>query len=875
MFDLEKAIQEWLNQFKKHRAFDDGELREMDLHIRDHIDDLLAEGLSPEAAFKQAKDEFGEIKPLAIEEFSNHKRSTTILSLLKTSMYKNYIKTSVRRLLKHPLSTVINLLGLAIAIGVCVLVYSFGYWVDHVDQHHENKDNVFLTTAFINRNGETQQWGLSPRPLGEMLAQDFPQLRNVCRIQERNVVIKKEDLVFHEHLSFVDPSYLEVFTFPLKYGDKSLLNDPGNIILSRDMALKYFGNENPIGTDVLVIFDNGVKKSFTVAAVAEKFPEAIAIKFDFLVHYDNIETALDSYNAEDWSQSVKATLVSVDNLKTIEIVAESMDKYKDLQNRAMEDWQIESFRFEPLSTLYQNSSSINKTISSRYYDTNKMSHTILSILAVFMLALAAVNYINIAIAAAAKRLKEMALRKTIGASRSMIVSQHLAENLVTTGLSLLLGIVFGKFILVPWFESQNGYNSGFHFLDINLWFYLVGVMLFTALISGLYPALYIARFQAVNIFKGKVKFGRGSFITKVFLGFQLVLASILIVCAIMFTQNNSYLQNRSWGYEPDKILYARVDNYSMFERLKDKISQYANLKEITAGSDHIGIHYSTKVMHQQEKQYEMNVMAVKPNYLSTVGLEVIAGRDFIANSKADKNSLVVNQKFLEQMALTEALGQEYVMDSVNYTITGIVKDFHFHSFLSDIEPLVFIVGEEQDFRNIAFSVTKGTEMESYELLKNSWAELFPEIPFRGGLQSDVWGSYFSEISWHGQFWRIIAYLTIFMAALGLFGMISLNLSGRVREFSIKKILGANIQHIGITITGDYLWLFLIAIGISSPLSYYLVDFFFDLVYPYHISSNIMSLIISAFILVAVLWVVIAILLTQVHQRNPIHGLKEE
>ncbi|MEM6523671.1 MAG: ABC transporter permease [Bacteroidota bacterium] len=873
-FNLEQAISAWLRKFRKHRAFDEGELREIELHIKDHIDDLLAEGFTPKVAFEKAIQAFGEIQPIASEEYVNQKRSS-LLNLFKATMYKSYMKTSFRRLLKHPLSTVINILGLAIAVGICVLVYSFGYWVNAVDQHHENKENVFLTTAFINRNGETQQWGLSPRPLGEMLANDFPQLQRVCRIQEQNVVIKEDDQVFHERISFVDPSYLEILTFPLELGSKSTLKDKSSIILSHKMAMKYFGDGNPLGADMKVIFINGEKKIFTVTGVAKKFPGASAIKFDFLIHYDNVRTALDNYDPEDWSGVIRATLVYLENPKLISDITTKMGKYKELQNQAMEDWQVERFKFEPLSTLYQNSSDINKTLSNRYYETNKMSYAILSILAIFMLALASVNYINIAIATASKRLKEIALRKTIGANRLMVVSQHLTENLITTFLALILGTLLGKYVFVPWFEYQNGYSSGFHFLDLQLWLYLVGVLIFTALISGLYPALYISKFQAVSIFRGKIKFGQGSFITKVFLGLQLVLATILIVCAIMFTQNTRYLQTRSWGYDPQDILYAQVGNYAMYDKLRDRISQYANVKDITGGSDHMGIHYSTKVMHQQERQYEINIVAVEPNYLSLVGLEVVAGRDFIHNSTVDRNSLIVNQKFLEQMSLDQAIGQEYIIDSTHYTIVGVVRDFHFFSFLSDIEPIVFAVGAEEDFRTVAFSVTKGTEMESYNFLKAQWSDLFPETPFRGGLQADVWGSYVTDLEWHGEFWRIIAYITVFMAALGLFGMISLNISGRIREFSIKKVLGANVRHIGLNVAENYVWLFLIAILIGSPLSYYLVQFLFDMVYPYHIPSNINSLLLSACILLSSLWCVVSILLVRINQANPIQGLKEE
>ncbi len=875
MFNLDMAINNWLKSLRKHRAFDDGEIREIELHVRDHIEDLMSEGLSEKEAFDNALLEFGEVSIVANEEFSTQQTKPTLQSLLFSTMLNNYTKTTIRRLLKHPISSVINVLGIAIAIGICVLVYSFGYWVDNVDQHHENKENVYLTTAFINRNGKMQQWGISPRPLGEMMKQDFPQIDNICRIQDQNVVIKLEDKVFHEKISFVDPSYLEMLTFPLAEGYPSSLKDNSSIILSAEMAEKYFGEMNPIGEDLLVIFDGEEKKAFKVTGVAKEFPGAQAIGFDFLVNYSNLNVALTHYDPDEWSQTVRATLIQVKNPKHLTAIEAGMEKYKGLQNEAMEDWKIDAFKFEQLTTLYQNSVDINKTISSRFYATNKMAHSILTILAAFMLALASVNYINISIATSTKRLKEIALRKTIGANRAMVVLQHMTENILITLLALVVGVAFGKYILVPWFEYQNGYSSGFQFLDLNLWIYLSGVMFVTALISGLYPSLYISSFQAVNIFRGKVKFGKGNVMTKGLLGFQLILSSILIVCAIMFTQNSTYLYERSWGYEPNSIMYAQVDDFSMFDKLRNNMQQYSNVDLVSGGSDHIGVHKSLKVLKQQEKQYEISSILVDANYLELMGLEIIAGRDFTKSLTADRYSIIVNEKFVEQLAIPNPIDEEFEIDTAKYSIVGVVKDFHFSSFSSEIEPLIFMLADEENYHSLALKVSKGTELVSYENLKKEWASLFPEIPFRGGLQEDVWGGYFTSLEWHGEFWRMIAYVTVFMAALGLFGLISLNVSSRVKEFSIKKVLGARIMHLGKNIINDYMWLFTISIVLGAPISYYLVEFLFDMVYPYHIPSNFASVIISGAILILVLWSVVSILLVRVAKSNPVIGLKEE
>lgn len=874
MFDLELAIKNWLKQFQKYRSFDHGELREVELHLRDHIDDLIAEGADPRQAFNKAVDEFGEIRDVAEEETFNQNRGTW-KSVFLSTMYKSYMKTSIRRILKHPLSSVINISGLAIAIGVFVLVYSFGFWIDNMDQHHKNKENVFLITASIDRNGETQEWGLSPRPLGETLTQDFNQISKMCRIEENQVVIKIEDQVFQQRITFTDPDYLEMFTFPLKHGVSSALKDKSSIILSHDMAKKYFGEENPIGQEFKIIFGSGEHKIFKVAGVAEKFPPSHIIDFHFLVNYENLELAVSEIDQDDWTQHVWSTLIYLEDTAHLASIESGMDKYINLQNEAMEDWQVEEFHFEPIATLYQNSSDINKSLSSRYYETNKMSQTILTILACFMLALASVNYINISIATASKRLKEIALRKTIGANRMMVISQHLTENIITTFVALLFGMAIGKYVLVPWFEYMNGYESGFNLMDYNLWFYMVGVMLLTALVSGLYPALYISRFQAVSIFNGNLKFGKGNMLTKGFLGLQIVLATILIVCAIMFTQNSDYLRDRDWGYAPDQVMYVQLNDHKSYEQLRDKVQQYGSVISFAGSFDHIGLKRSVKVLKKEENSYEVDAVKVSSSYPDLLGLEILSGRGFIDSETADRNSLIVNVKFVEQVVGGEVLGLEYEIEGETYTIVGTVKDFHYNNFGAELEPMAFMLADPQEINNLVIKVEKGEEMEVYEQLKQDWGNLYPEVPFRGGFQTDIWGSYFSEIEWHGQFWRVIAYVTVFMAALGLFGLVSLNVVGRIREFSVKKVLGANIYHIGKNLLNDYSLLFIISILIGSPTSYYLVEFFFDMVYPYHVPSNLVSILISGIILLSVLLTVVSLLLIQISKANPIRGLKED
>ncbi|MEP1093886.1 MAG: FtsX-like permease family protein [Cyclobacteriaceae bacterium] len=790
-------------------------------------------------------------------------------------MFKNYYKTSVRSLMKNPVSSFINVFGLAAAIGICVFTYGFGHYIFTVDQFHENKKDVYLATFFANRDGTLQQNGMTPRPFGQMLAQDFSHIQKVCRVDDRNVVLKYGDMVFHEEVRYVDPEFLEMLTFPLKWGHKNTLSDPNSIILSEEMSVKYFGNENPIGASLLMKLNSEKSKTFAVTGVAKKFPDAHSISFDFLINYSNLEQTDKIFDPHDWSKFVRGTLIQVGSPTDIEEIGEGMEKYISLQNEVQRDWAISTFRFEQLETLYSNSSSIRNGISTRGFDSNLKGMIIMSVVALILLLLACFNYINISIVSAAKRLKEIGLRKVIGANRRMVIVQFLAENMLITLFATLLGLLFGGAVIIPWFESLWGFKMDFSLNDMNLWWFLAITMLFTGLISGLYPAFYISRFQVVGILKGSVKFGKKNRLTKVLLGFQLILSCILISSAVMFTQNTGYVVTRSWGYDQDNVLYAKVPDRSAFDQLNEVMLQNPDVIATSGSSQHIGGGSPKKIVAMPDREYEVDMLAVDATYFATMGLNVSTGRAFKEDFQSDKKSIVVNPEFVSNLNLDEPVGQRIKIDSVSYQIVGVIDDFHPHSFENEILPTMFRIADKDDYRYLSIQVREGSNIEVYKDLRTQWISLYPEDPFQGGYQEDVWGSYFEEIGVHGKVWRGIASIAILLASLGLYGLVTLNVSGRVKEFSIRQVLGAQRANIAKTIVKHYVILYTVAIAIGAPISYMAVEFLFDLAYPYHIPMNSFGVIVSVGLMILILMTTISTQVRKISKSNPVEGLKVE
>jgi putative ABC transport system permease protein len=794
-------------------------------------------------------------------------------TLNQLPMFKNYFKVSLRGLVKNPLNSFINVFGLAIAIGICIFAYAFARWTYNTDQFHEHKNEVHLVTFFANRDGTLQQYGQTLRPLGEMMKGDFSNIRKVCRVEDRNIIVKYSDNVFHERIRYTDPEFLEMFTFPLKWGTSASLRDINSVILSEKMSVKYFGDENPIGKDIVVRFSEAEIKAFKVTGVAKEFPDAHTIEFNFLINFENFRTSHKDYDFGDWSEFVNATLIQVDDSTSLKTVQRGMEKYRIIQNEAVgEDWAISSFAFEPLATLHERSGKIKDDISLSS-DSKIESIMFISVICIFMLALACFNYINIAITTATKRLKEIGVRKTIGASRGIVIVQFLTENIVVTFFALITGIILGTFVFIPWLENLNHFDMGFTLNDKNLWIYLPTVLLVTGIVSGIYPSIYVSGFQVIGILRGSVKFGTKNPLTKVFLGVQLVLACILITAGVLFTQNTAYMAKRSWGYNQRQALYVAVPDQAAFEKLNALVSQDPNVVSISGSEHHLGKNHTRTVLHMPNRQFEVDQLSVDANYFETMELQLIAGRLFRDQFESDKKTLVVNESLVKDMAPGNPLGKVFTIDSIQHEIIGVVRDFHSYSFFRKVNPTIFKVAEKGNYRYFSLRVREGTALETSRKLRANWAELYPEIPFDGGFQEDVWGNYFEQINIHANVWKAFAIIAVLLASLGLYGLITLNVAGRVKEFSIRKILGATMSNIAGNITSQYVLLFVTGLGIGAPLSYVLNKQLFDLIYHYHIPVTYNGVAISIAILILVLLATVASQLGKVLQSNPVNGLK--
>lgn len=787
-------------------------------------------------------------------------------------MLKNYLKTSLRNILKNPLSSFINVFGLALAIGTCMVTYTylsleFGY-----EGQHSKRENVFMLTSLVDRDGSSELFGISPGPIGLKLQEDFPQIQNMTRMTSRGVIVKRGINVFRERVRLTDASFIEMFDFNVVRGDLSKLKDRNNIIINTITAKKYFDESDPIGQTLQLRFGNDKKVPMNVVAVVEVSEMNTSYAFDFLANYNILEIVQDEFKPSDWSENISATFIEVADPSQISEITSLANTYRELVNSAQSDWQIEAFSFEPLSTLYERSNDIRSDVSR---ESDKEGQVVLSIIAAMMLALACLNYLNIAISSGTKRLKEIGVRKVIGANRAKLIVQFITENILLSTIALILGFCLGTFFFIPHLNDLFGIQFEVKVFEFQFLAYIIGMLLLTAIASGAYPAMYISKFEAVSIFKGKLRFGQKNKLTKTFLTLQFVLACITVVAGITFTMNTKWQNEKPWGYDKDNTIMVHVPDLPAFEQLNNRLESNPGITQIASGSHHVGERIISSVVNLPDRKFEVGQMDVSATYTETLGLEIVEGRGFKENYESDRTTVLVNETFAEQLDWDDPLGNTFRFDSTTYEVVGVLKDFHSSNFWSEIYPLFMRVVEEENIRYMVLKTEPQATKQVYEEVQATWAALFPELPFNGNYQKELFQEYFRNVNGHRIIMTTVAVMALLLSCFGLYGLVALNVAGRRKEFSIRKVLGADLFALVKSVSSHFLLFLLIALVLGGPISFFLIGQLMDSIYTFHMPMTSIPVIVAiGFILLSVV-VTISSQINRVRSSNPTEGLRIE
>ena len=821
MFDLEKALASWRRQFAYTRTVSPADLDEMERHLRDQIADLIDAGKTPRAAFREAVAEMGGLVDAESEYgkvyWQKVRRQGKVLRELGAwwAMLINYVKLAYRTLLRNKTPSAINIVGLSIALACCVVVYIFLATWHSMDSYHAKGDRIFLAQHEVERNYQKETWGRMPMPLGPAMTNDFPQVERTVRVNWSQATVQHGDQAFDESIMFVDVDFFDMLTFPLKAGSPEALADPSAVILSDIMATKYFGDADPVGEALTLTFDRQYRVAVTVGGVTEAFPSNTGFRFGFLMGFDH-QRDLGRTDLDDWAAMTSGMFVEVTEPEAMETVAAQMERYLTVQNAANPDWPIQSFAFDNFADPSSDAHLIRGRLA-------EAAHPALSFffiaVALFMLALSCFNYINIALGSASRRLKEIGMRKVIGGNKRQLVVQFMTENILLCLLALVLGVVLAGTFLIPLFNSIFILQLDLSFADnLGLWAFLVGLLIFVGVASGAYPALYVASFQPITIFRGRQKLADNAWFTRAFLTFQFVLAFVTVILSVVLTMNSRYLIRQDWGYNPARTLIVELQEQSQYPLLRDAVAQHPDVVSLGGSMQHIGRSSSRAALQKPDGETQTVMRyVVGPNYMQTMGLHLQAGRFFdAARSNDAAEAVIVNERFVLAQGWTEALGQSVRLDSTAYTVVGVVEDFTFF-FLAEPQPAVLLTSSDPSYTYLALHLREGAGTEVEAFVEATSARLFPEAVLTQFYQENVFDVSYRQYNNVVRAFNAISALALLIACIGLFGLASQNIARRMKEISIRKVVGASVSQLALLVNRGFLGQLVLAATIATAL----------------------------------------------------------
>ncbi len=791
-------------------------------------------------------------------------------------MFKNYLLVTFRNLLKNKVFTLINILGLGIALSVCIVAFFNHMFNYEFDRTHKNFKEIYRITSFRDMQGREQEYGIVPATLGLEIKKDIPGIERAARLMRTGSPVKIGDNVFPAQVSFIDPQFLDIFTFPIIYGDKKAITGQGNVLLSEEMSKTLFGNEFPIGKSISIVNDQNKEFTFTVGGVFKDLPENSSFRIDILSHFDNF-LLMWGTNDADWKFMTTVLFVQIPNKSLIPSISGALKNYLAVQNSAREDFRINRFSLIPLKEVGSNTRVIWS--SGLFPSLHPAAVLAPPVMAIFILLLACFNFANTSIAAFSRRLKEIGLRKTFGGQRSQLVTQFMLETFIICFLALLVGIALSA-VLVPAYSSLWAYMS----IELTFskyaffWIFLVLLLLVTGFVAGVYPAIHVSSFSPVNVMKVTGLFRGSGILSSILLTLQFTISIAALLMGIAFARNANYQRTLDLGYDRDKLIVVPVTG-EIYNSLRNEIISDPRVISAEGTMNHIGWGSYRRPVKDADKQLEVNVMDIGPGYAQTMGLRLLDGRLFDKDRElADRenNSIVVNQKLVKDFGWTEGTGKSITLyDTTTLRVIGVVEDFYVNGLWVKIEPTMLRLSGSDNYYIIAVRANPQDLPGVLEMISRKWKTLGTNLIFGGRLQEDTMQE---EKSINESIMKVNIFLAIvatLLSLIGMFNLVSLDIIRRTKEVGIRKIQGASVPVIMFLISKKFVIVLLIASALGCAGGYYLSVSLMDSIWDYFVNIGAGMLLSAALIMIVATIVTLSIRITRAAMKNPADSLRYE
>jgi putative ABC transport system permease protein len=791
-------------------------------------------------------------------------------------MIKHYLRIGFRNFVKYRTSSIINSLGLSLAISCALFTFSFIHYFYNVDNFHDNGEAIYAINRYVKLENGEQLTGGSPTPLASLLKESHSQVIRSTRFNFSSAYVRFGDNVFEENIRFAEPEFMRMFSYEMEAGSSNAIDDQNGIVLSKKTAAKYFDTADPMGQELEVKFiidGQETLKTYIVTGVAAEFPDNASFRFRLLAN-DQTLISLGLVNENDWSKNASASFIQLTDPTAIVLLSDlANDQYLSRLSEIEDQERVSSYQFEPFLTSSLHSEDIRNSVFS---GTSIAAFITLSTLSILLMALACINYMNIAIASAGYRLKEIGIRKVIGGSRQALIFQFLSENIIICLLALLIAIGFTEYVALPAFNTNGVLHFENDYFGNPLLMAFVFGMLGLSILGGAgYPALYISKFQPHTILKGKLKFGGNNRFRKALLAVQYFFSFITIIVAVVLLQNDTYQYTIDWGYDKENVVAIGVKGKANFEKLSARVGGLPMVQEVAGTRDLVGRNLSELAFKIGEDEFNADHIRFGHGYLETLKLNPTEGRLFDQNRVSDEKTVVINEMMKSSMGWATVTDKYIEIGDERHTVIGVVDDFHYRPFYAEIAPLVMSMSDPNDYRYLVARVDESDMGNVSAELKASWLTLFPNDPFILHYQDGVFDTAFLDLQWVSRLITSISFAAVILTAIGLFGLAAIHMRSKLKEISIRKVLGSSMSSLGFALNKEFIYLLLGASIVGVPVSYKAVIVLLETLTYYPKPITIWPFILTTSILILMSVIAMGGHIYKVLHINPAENLRNE
>lgn len=807
-------------------------------------------------------------------------------------MLKNYLKIAFRNIRRQKSYAFINIFGLATGMAATILILLFVQDELSYDEYHQHSERIYrVTRQWLNIEGESSlHLGHCAPPFAPLLQNDYQGIvEEAVRIGSAyGPLISYGDKKIEEPKFYIaDANVFKVFSWDLIQGDpETALIQPGTVVLTKSTAEKYFGNEDPIGKELM--FNNfGQEFPLKVTGVTEDVPLNSHFTWDFLGSFATLEQAFGRENLmQNWGSNNYATYVLLNGNNEPADLSSKFPEFFDKhlgEHEGKKASEYNRLHLQPITDIH-----LYSHLDSEIETNSDITYIyIYSVVALFTLLIACINFMNLATARSTKRSKEVGLRKVMGAFRIALIRQFMIESIVFALLGLLVAVVL-VYLFLPYFNTFIGKGLSLNFIENTFVLYLLlGCVLLVGLLAGSYPALYLSKFQAASILKGGHKtVGKKLNLRSVLVVLQFCISIALIISIGIVKNQLEYVRNKNLGFNKESVMVLPSSDqiYNQFEMLKDRFEQADGIESVTLASRVP----SGRLLDSQgasiEKDGEMQQLGIRiadvhvdHDYLNDLGIEIIAGRNFNKKLASDSSkAFILNEAAVKKIGWAtpeEAIGKIFKYGERQGEIIGVAKDFHFESLHQQIAPIVFLITNGRARSVIVrYNGEKKEQVEEY--LAEQWAYLRPGFPFD---YFEISERFSDQYEGEDRLAKVVSWFTglaIFIAALGLFGLASYIAERRVKEIGIRKVLGASVWEVLLLLTKGFTFLVLIALLIAVPISYFGMTQWLE-GFAYQAPINIWPFLAAGGFAILIAWITVSYQTIKAARTNPVESLRYE